>query len=312
MYKLVTTAIILSSLSVNADVLTSTQRFFGMGGQYPEYTDDNGETQASVMDQAPYSPADSDLGVQEILVERPQRAPVIFDIHTAILRTDNAPSGNPVTDDTSWVSATNMSLAWRPHVYYGWFADIGLSQDIIRYDRQIATDYENFNVRLGTFKIIPALDDTIFFARFEYQRITTTSLSDGDYNAQRIRTGLQKVIWSAPRHQVTSGISGAYEWSAHPYQVQRNELTADLAYRYSFTDALYTVASARASRFNYDKFGRDDWTYNLGLELIWQVNDTFRANASIFFDKNDSDSFGSFNEYETWSGGLGIGAQWSF
>ncbi len=316
MYKTVTTAIVLSSLSANADVLTSTQRFFGMGGQYPEYADENGETPASVLDQAPYSPADSDLGVQEILVERAQRAPVIFDISTAILRTDNAPSGNPrfpgAGDQSSWVSATSVSVAWRPHMVHGWFADLGLGQDFLRYDRTNAVDFENFNTRLGVFKVLPDLDDTIVFARYEYQRITTTSFREGDYNAQRIRAGLQKVLWAAPRHQVSGSISGAYEWTAHPTLLERNELSADIAYRYSITDSLYSLASARVSKFSYDQFGRDDTTIGLALELIYQFNENFRANASIFFDQNDSDTFGNANEYQTWTSGLGIGAQWTF
>ena len=314
MYKTVTTAIVLSSLSANADVLSATQRFFGMGGQYPEYVDDNGETPASVLDQAPYSPADSDLGVQEILVERPQRAPIILDFSTTLLRTDNAPSGG-VGDQSSWVSASSFSAAWRPHVVHGWFADLGLGQDFLRYDRTDAVDFENFNFRLGTYKILPYLDDTIFFARYEYQRITTTSFSDGEYNAQRVRAGLQKVLWSAPRQQVSGSISGAYEWATHPSLLERNELSAEIAYRYSITDSLYTLASASVSRFNYDEFGRDDSTYGLALELIWQLNENFRANASIFFDKNDSSdsiNLGNFNEYEAWSAGLGIGALWTF
>ncbi len=197
-------------------------------------------------------------------------------------------------------------------MYYGWFADLGIGQDVLRYDRTDAIDYENFNLRLGTFKVIPDLDDTVVFARFEYQRITSSSLSEGDYNAQRIRAGLQKVVWAAPRHQVTSSLSGAYEWSAHPASLERNEVSADVAYRYSITDTMYTVASARASRFGYDDFGRDDWTYGFALELVNKFTENFTATASIYYDKNDSDTFGSSNEYEAWSAGVGLSAQWSF
>ena len=320
MHKKIAAAIALSSLYANADVLTATQRFFGMGGQYPEYTEEDGQTGASFLDQAPYSPADSDLGVQEILVERAERAPLIFDFSTAILRTDNAPGDNPLGpgegDQSSWISASSFALAWRPHVAKGWFADVGMGQDFLRYDRKNATDFENFNMRLGTFKILPDLDDTVVFARLEYQRITSTSFRDGDYSARRIRAGLQKALWVANRQQVTGSVSGAYEWSARPVSLERNELSAELAYSYSFTDSLYSRVSARASSFDYDQFGRDDQTYGLALELIWQINENFRANASIFFDKTDSDTntfgFTDPNEFASWTSGLGISAQWAF
>lgn len=312
MQKSLVTIFVLGSLAAQADVLTPFQRFFGVGGQYPEYTEEDGQVSASAIDQAPYSPSDSDLGVQEILVERSAKAPVIFNFNTTLLRTDNAPSGNPATDESSWVSATSFALAWRPHVANGWFADVGLGQDFLRYDRDNAVDFENSSFRLGTFKVLPDLDDTIVFVRYEYQRITSTSLSDGDYNAQRIRAGLQKVLWAAPRHQITGSLSGAYEWSAQPSLLERNEAALDIAYRYSITDSLHALASARVSRFSFDRSGRDDWTYGTALELIWQIDQNFLISASLLFDKNDSDTFGNFNEYESWSAGLGIGAQWTF
>jgi hypothetical protein len=209
-----------------------------------------------------------------------------------------------------------MSVTWRPHVAQGWFADVGLGQDLYRYDRSNALDYEDLNFRAGVYKNLPDLDDTVFFARYEYQRITFGSLSDEVYDAQRIRAGLQKTLWAVPGHQFVGSLSGAYEWTASSSALQRNEAAVDLAYRYSITDNLYTVTSARISRYNFDQFGRDDWTFGAGVELIWQINQNFRATASLFFDKNDSNATNfapnPVDEYESWTGGLGIGVQWLF
>jgi hypothetical protein len=320
---LILTILVASGLAAQADILTSTQRFFGLGGQSPDYTESAEETQASILGQAPYSPADSDLGVQEILEERGDREPVSFDFNSSFLLTDTAPSGNPLTDRSSWVLISSAAIGWRPHLAQGWFADLGLGYDMVRYDRTNALDYENMVTRLGVFRVMPELDDTIFFARYEYQRITSKSLTEGDYNAQRIRAGLQKVLWSAPRQQLSGSLSGAYEWSAHPQTLERNEISLDLSYRYAFTDSLYTVISARASRFAFDEKSsfvdtdeRRDWTYGLSAGLFWQISEHFSANASVFFDKNDSNTrtfFGpNANEYEAWSGGIGFGAQWLF
>lgn len=306
------TLFIAGSMVAHADVLTSTQRFFGLGGQSPDYVDGTEETEASALGQAPYSAADSDLGVQEILTERAEREPVIVDFGRSVLFTDSAPSGNSATDRSSWVFTSSASIAWRPHLAQGWFADLGLGYDVIRYDRTNAIDYENMNTRVGVFRVIPDLDDTIVFARYEYQRITTQSLADGDYNAQRIRAGLQKTLWTAPGKQLVGTVSGAYEWSAKPESLQRNEVAAEIAYRQSITDSLYAVVSAKASRFDFDEFGREDWTYACSAGIVWQINHRFSANASIFFDKNESNVFGAANEYEAWSGGLGFGAQWTF
>jgi hypothetical protein len=304
---------LLSATAASADVLSSTQRFFGLGGQAPSYSEDGEEVVPSVLDQAPYSPADSDLGVQEILMERPESTPVQFDIRTSILVTDNAPTAGFLTgSDSSWISATNASLAYRPHIAYGWFADMGLGYDFIRFDDSAATDYENLNLRLGAYRIFPELDDAVLFVRYEYQRLMTNSFSNGDYNAQRIRAGLQKTLWSAPRHRVSTTLSTAYEWTARPASLERNEVALDLSYRYSITDAIYTVASARGYRFEYDQAGREDWTYSMGVELIWQIDRNFSTSASVFFDKNDSNTGFGTNDFQAWTAGVGVGMQLSF
>lgn len=312
MHRKIITITLLGTLCSQADILTSTQRFFGMGGQIPPYTEDGEEVVPTALGQAPYSPADSDLGEQSILVPRGESEPIIFDFNTSISRTDNAPSGSPFTDTDSWISTSSMSLTWRPHLVYGWFADLGVSQDLIRYDRSNALDFENFNLRAGVYKSLTDLDDTVLFARYEYQRLTFTSLANGQYNAHRIRAGLLKTLWSMPGQALTGGINGAYEWYAQPSFVERNEYAADLAYHYSITSSLCAVASARIARSNFDEFGRDDWTFGSGVELNWQINPDLKATASVYYDRNDSDTFGNTNEYQSWTTGVGVGLQWSF
>jgi len=309
------TITLLGSLAVQADVLSSTQRFFGMGGQVPEFSDGGEEVPASGLGQVPYSPADSDLGIQEVLVERGSKEPIMFDFTTSILRTDNAPSGSALTDESSWVSASRMSLTWRPHIVQGWFADVGLGQELYRYDRTNALDFENTSLRAGIYKNLPDLDDTVFFARYEYQRLTFESLSDSVYHAQRIRAGLQKTLWAIPRHQLTGSLSGAYEWTARPDAIKRNELGVDLAYRYAIVDNIYTVLSTRVSGYDYDQGDREDLTFGAMLELNWQISPNLTATASVSFDKNNSDStagLAALNDYESWAAGLGVGLNWSF
>ena len=208
-----------------------------------------------------------------------------------------------------------MSLSWRPHVTHGWFGDVGVGEDVYRYDRADSAENENFNLRAGVYKNLPDLDDTVFFARFEYQRITFGSLQDGDYNAQRIRTGLQKTLWAIPRHQLSGSLSGAYEWTARPDAIKRNELGVDLAYRYAIVDNIYTVLSTRVSGYDYDQGDREDLTFGAMLELNWQISPNVTATASVSFDKNNSDStagLAALNDYESWSAGLGVGLNWSF
>lgn len=308
--------------TANADILNTTQRFFDEDDNFAEYTEDSGQIDGFEIDEVPYSPADSDLGVQEVLVDRDEVNRMIFRFNTAILRTDNASNEFNTTtftqsDEPSWVFVNSASATWRPHLIDGWFADVGVGADSLLFEDGGAIDYENYNGRAGIYKNFPDLDDTIFFARYEYQRLSTGSLLQSNYNAQRVRLGLQKTLFAAPRHRITGGLSGAMEWSASPERLRRNELEMNVSYSYSITDDLYTLASARVSNFNYLGAGREDWTYGLGLELIWEVTKNIQISASVSYDKNDSNtpSFGGVfptNDFQSWTGGLGIGCQMAF
>lgn len=315
--------------AASADILNSTQRFFNEDDNFAEYAEDSGTIDGFEVDEVPYSPADSDLGVQEVLVDRDEVNRVIFRFNTAILRTDNAANEStpnlffpptPMGDEPSWVFVTRASATWRPHLINGWFADLGVGAETLQFEDGGAIDYENYNGRAGIYKNFPDLDDTIFFLRYEYQRLATGSLLQSDYNAQRIRLGLQKTLYAASRHRITGGLSGAMEWTATPERLQRDEIEANLTYSYSITDDLYTLASAKVSKFNYDDFGREDWSYGFGLELIWEMTKNISLSASVFYDKNDSNTSttGAFfnpvptNDFQSWTGGVGVGCQIAF
>ena len=295
--------------TANADILNSTQRFLGQSDPFSDYANGgSGKVDGLPVDEVPYSPADSDLGVQQVLAKREDVAPVTFNLSTAILRTDNAAGSN----EPSWLTSTSAVAAWRPLLFDGWFGDVGVGADYLRFDDKAAADYENYSGRLGIYKSFPDLDDTIFFVRYEYQFLSSGSVTNSDYNAQRIRAGVLKTLYVAPRQSITAGVSGALEWSAHPKVIQRDEIEGNLTYRYAFTDNIYMLTSARVSRFEYQDFGRDDWTYGLGIQLIWELTKNLQVSASISYDKNDSNSGVATDEFQSWTGGLGIGCQWAF
>jgi len=305
--------LLVGAAAANADILSSTQRFFDQGDEFTNYSEDeSGRVDGFEVGEVPYSPADSDLGVQEVLVEREDVAPVIFRFSNAIFRTDNAAGNNFFGDEPSWISSSRASVTWRPHLINGWFADFGVAMDFLRFEDDSAIDYENYSGRAGIYKNFPDLDDTVFFARFEYQSLNTGSLFDSNYDAQRIRLGLQKTLYAASRQRMTAGLSAAYEWAANPDRLQRDEIEVNLTYRYAFCDDVYTLVTVDVSRFDYQDFGREDLSYGLGLEVAWEMTKNLRVSASVTYDKNDSNSPLGANDFQSWTGGVGLGCQVAF
>lgn len=293
-----------------------------LGSSRPDY--DPSQLEANEVDEgrdfAPFSPADSDLGVQEVLGEYRGLPPVRVEVSSDFYWTDNAPAATRQLDDESWLWAGRIATSWQPKIAAGWFADLGLEQQWFRFDQGDAVDFENFAAHAGVVKMLPQLDDLLVYGRFEYQRLTTGSFGDGDYDASRIRVGAQKVLFNSTHHHLSAGVSAAFDLDADPDYLERNEYALDLSYTYFITDTLSATASWRGAYWDFSTppapFGgpadRRDFSQVVGLELAWMPCKNARISTSVFFSDNDSNTPLGANDSQSWTVGLGVGAVFEF
>lgn len=305
-------AAIVAAAAVRADILSDLSPY--LGSSRPDYDPASIEPGLAVQNPgyAPFSAADSDLGVQQILGQYSGRDPVSVAFDTSVSHTDNAPGQLPLGDEAAWFSASRLAVYWRPQIAYGWFADVGLAQEVLRFEGGDAQDFENFVPWIGAVKAIPELDDLVFFTRYEYQRITTGSLSDGDYSAQRIRTGVQKDLLLAPRYQLSAGLDAAFDLAANADIQKRNAYTVDLAYTYWFADRLGSTLSWSGSLWDFKRDGREDWSQIIGLELTWTPCPYTSIYINVFHTNHDSNGAAGANDFEAWQSGIGFGFNHSF
>ncbi|MEP4079787.1 hypothetical protein [Haloferula sp.] len=305
-------ALLLSSVAVHGDVLSNFSPF--LGSPEPDYSPQDLVPDQSMEDAryAPFSPADSDFGVQQVLGARPDRAPVNFFLNFDLNYTDNAPAPTPAMEDGSWFSSILIGASWQPHIACGWFADVGITQEFFDFDEGNATDFENMQPYFGVVKNLVDLDDTIFYARYEYQRLTLGSFSNSNYSGQRLRAGLQKSLFVTSRQQLAGSISTAYEFKSDPGRFERMEYAAELTYTWWFTDDLAGTASYRAAYWDFDSFGRHDWNHTAGVELTYRICKNASAYTNVYYSNNDSNSAFGVNDFEAWQAGLGIGLNYSF
>ncbi len=298
--------------SVHADVLSELSPF--LGSSRPDYDPASLQADSAVgnPNYAPFSPADSDLGVQQVLGSYPGRSPVNVSFETSFSYTDNAPGTTAFDDDGAWFSASRLAVSWRPRIAYGWFADIGLAEEIYRFEGSQAADFENFDPYIGVVKSIPELDDLVFFTRYEYQRITTGSLSQSNYSAQRIRTGLQKDLLLGSRYQLAAGVDAAFDIDANPDELERNSYSADLRYTYWFADHLSSTLSWTGSLWDFRHNNREDWSQIVGLELTWTPCQNARIYTNVFYTNVHSNSAFGANDFEAWQSGIGVGLNYTF
>ena len=305
-------ALLLTAIAAHGDILSDFSPF--LGSPNPDYDPAHLEPGTAVDDPsyAPFSPADSDFGVQQVLGETPDRAPVNVFFNFDVNYTDNAPAATRALEDGSFYFSALVGAAWQPHIANGWFGDVGIFQEFYEFDKGDAIDFQNMQPYIGVVKNLVDLDDTIFFARYEYQRLTTGSFSDSTYSAQRIRTGLQKTLFLTSRQQLAASLSGAFDLDANPERLERNEYASELTYTFWLTDALSTTAMWRCAYWDFDNGGRHDWNNLAGIELNYRICENATAYTSVYYSDNDSNSPLGVNDFQSWQVGLGIGLNYSF
>ncbi|MEM1085233.1 MAG: hypothetical protein AAGI48_14065 [Verrucomicrobiota bacterium] len=303
---------LLTSLAVHADVLSDFSPFLRTPG--PDYSPADLEPDQAADDPSyvPFSPADSDFGVQQVLGARPERAPVYFFFNLDLNYTDNAPAPTRALEEGSWFASALVGASWRPHLGHGWFADVGAFAEFFQFEQGNATDFENMQPHLGVVKTLVDLDDTVFYARYEYQRLTSGSISETDYSAQRIRTGLRKDLYLDSRQQLAAGISAAFDLDANPERLERIEYAAELTYTWWFTDAISATALWRGAFWDFDNGGREDWNHTAGVELTCRLCENASIYTNLYYSNNDSNTPLGVNDFESWQAGLGLGLNYQF
>ncbi|MBC8127930.1 MAG: hypothetical protein H8M99_12385 [Gloeobacteraceae cyanobacterium ES-bin-144] len=297
---------------VSADVLSELSPFLRNTNLNYDPTDFDPDVAVEGPVYAPFSPADSDLGFQQILGTYKGRPPVYVVFDTSLNYTDNAPGLTQASDNESWFSATRLAISWRPLIAYGWFADVGLSADVFRFEGNDAADFENFEPYVGVVKSIPELDDLLYYLRYDYQRITRGGLSDSSYSAQLIRTGFQKPIILTTTQQLTAGIETSFDITANKDDYEHNEYGVNLAYTYWFTDELNAAFSWNGSMWDFRDGGRRDWSQIVGIEFSWMPCQYARVFTNVYYTNHNSNVDSEVNDFQAWQTGLGFGITYSF
>jgi hypothetical protein len=304
--KALTLALLLPA-TAGADVLTNLSPF--LSSSAPDFT-----PQRALHDPAPtpFSPGDSDLGVQHVLGSYRGLPPVDFAFELSGNFTDNAPGDLNDPGGSAFFLAAQLAADWRPRLAGGWFADLGVSQEVLRFEGRDSADFENFQPHIGVAKSFADLDDLVFFARYEYQRLTSGSWEARDYAAQRLRGGLQKALLVTPRQQLSASLDAAFDLSARPLLLEHNTYSAELNYTWWMSDRLAATVSWCASKWDFSNDSREDSRHIAGLELSWRLAADTRLSTNIFYTNHNSNTPSGANDRQAWQTGLGLGFNHTF
>ncbi|HRJ09747.1 MAG TPA: outer membrane beta-barrel protein [Prosthecobacter sp.] len=255
------------------------------------------------------SRADDDIGQQLILKETPKNRPWRAMLDEFLLWSNNA--ANVASGEVSdWMWGQRIGIGWQQRIASHWFADLSLTQGMYRYERSNALDFQAMEAMATILDVEPRLWNVVFVGSFGFTRITNNEFQDSLLNSLSGRFGAQRLITFDRRNSLQLALSGDWDLTNDVDQVFRDEYSFDLAYKYKIMRDLSLSLAYRMTYFNYRKVDRADLLHVVGATLTYTPKEWMEIYATASYALNESDI--SFFDYETVSGGAGLGMKVKF
>ena len=255
------------------------------------------------------SRADDDIGQQLILKETPKNRPWRAMLDEFLLWSNNA--ANVASGEVSdWMWGQRIGIGWQQRIASHWFADLSLTQGMYRYERSNALDFQAMEAMATILDVEPRLWNVVFVGSFGFTRITNNEFQDSLLNSLSGRFGAQRLITFDRRNSLQLALSGDWDLTNDVDQVFRDEYSFDLAYKYKILRDLSLSLAYRMTYFNYRKVDRADLLHVVGATLTYTPKEWMEIYATASYALNESDI--SFFDYETVSGGAGLGMKVKF
>lgn len=256
---------------------------------------------------APSSPGDNDLGDQLILKQIPRDDEFRIQADAFLFWTDNAAHASTGEIDDVFYG-WRVAGGWQPRIANKLFGDVSVSQDWYLYDKLDALNFENFEATAGLIYIEPKLANVLFFAQYQYGRLTHEF--EDLLNTHALRAGAQKLFLINRKNSVHTVLMGDWDLESDVAELKRHEYIADVGYRYRLTRKVQLSLSYRYTFFDYQEVDRQDHYQSLGFGISytpWEWLELY-ASASYAFNHSNVPVY----EYEAVNTGLGIGLRARF
>jgi Putative beta-barrel porin 2 len=256
-------------------------------------------------DFAPPSPGDSDIGQQLILKEVPKNRWFRAYADAFGYWTNNA-ANTSIGEVDDWFWGGRVGFGYQPRIAKKLFADIDVQQQLYRYDKFDALDFESLDASAGLLYIEPKLASTIFFVQGNYNRISNDDFGNELLNSVSIRAGAQKLFLIDRRNSIQLTIMGDWDVYTDLDRLERHEYIGDVTYRFKIMRDLVFALNYRYVWLDYRQVDRGDSLNIIGGSLTWSPKKWIDVYATSNFSFNDSDIDAFDYETTTLGGGVGL------
>lgn len=258
---------------------------------------------------APVSPGDSDLGTQLILKNAQKERWFRAYADVSGFWTDNA-ANTSIFEVEDWFWTGRVGFGYQPRLAKRLYADFDFQQQMIRYDQFDLLDYESLDLSATLLYVEPRLSNALFFAQFNYLRITGDDFALDLLNSFSVKAGVQKIFLIDRRNSIQASILGDWDVSTDLDALFRDQYIGELTYRFKIMRDLVFATTYRYTYFDYREVDRQDHLQIIGASLTYTPKKWIELYATANLSLNDSNI--DFFEYEAGSVGGGLGVKLRF
>lgn len=255
------------------------------------------------------SEADDDLGQQLILKETPKDRPFRATVDQFALWSNNA-ANVASGEQTDWMWGQRVGVGWQKKLAGHWFADLSMSQGMYRYRKTSALDFEAMEAMATILDVEPRFWNVVFVGSFGFTRITNNNFDDSLLNSLSGRLGAQRLVVLDRKNSIQMALGADWDITNDVEQVFRDEYSLDLTYKHKLTRDISLSLAYRMTYFNYREVPRSDLLHVVGATMSYTPKNWMEIYATASHALNDSNI--DFFDYETVSGGVGLGMKLKF
>lgn len=253
----------------------------------------------------------SQLGLLEVEVlgEAAEPRPWTAAIGTSGFYTNNA-ALNGVSKQEDYFGVASAMVAFQPQLTETLAALLAVRQDVYRYDRFEALDFEYLETSAGATLRLAQVPNTVATLRYVYTRLTGNSFDSDYFQDHGIAGGLATRWRYSETFGFVAGVNAQVCLAPHPSSGRRDDYSMYVAAVIRPVEKLEITAGYTGSFFSYGFAGRDDFNHAVRVGAVYRPVGWFWIGASAAYAWNFS-SVDAF-DYGALTAGAGMGVEFHF
>lgn len=260
-------------------------------------------------DYAPPSPSDDDLGEQRLLVPDSRYKSLTLFFNTSEFYTSNATLTNG-GNHGDWLTTMQFGAAWVPRIKGSLYGEVTALQQLYRYADLSSLSFNSLDLGAGIIYVFRDLEDLAFFARYNYNLLTSPTADQSIFYQQTIRLGLQKPFNFTRAQSATLGLFTDLNLDGWPDYAVRNRFALMGGYQAYLTRSLQLNLLYQLGYFPFAESTRQDLNQILSAALTYNFSPRFSVSLSVSGAFNQSNE--SFYTYNVLNTGGGVSANLKF